>query len=391
MTTATLSRPTPPAPPTTTLTAVGAPAAPAPVVVDRTQLAWSLAECARLGRSTSARLPWTGRVFLFARGDRTLKVTRSNGDTEITATIPTASTSGTPGVAVPALAALRGLVGLLDSDDVALTFTDDTLAVTAGAAAYRLASLDPDSHPAASPRRGQLAATPLTPAAVTAIRRVLPFASTDDARPVLTGVVIADGKAVTTDSYRLAIADVDTTLPPLLAAADPLRRLLRTDTAWTAARHLPTADDAGGLELTSERTTWRTRLLDGRFPDWNYLIPPTAERLTFDRPAALRALARLTTLARHTPITLTAEADRLAITADTTDGAGTETLPCSGSLAAGPLSFNARYLIDALRSLTQPTATLDTPAQPTKPITFREPCYLHLLMPVTLPHSEGQR
>lgn len=382
MSTATLTRPTP---------AAGLPpapvAAPAGVVVDRCQLAWALDQCARLG-SRSYGLPWTSRVLLTTHPDRTLTATRSNGDADLTATIPTAA--GIGGTRVPALTALRGLVALLDSDDVTLTFHpgSETLGVTAGAAAYTLACLDPNSHPAGGEERQLTIGHPLTTATVAAVRRVLPFASTDDSRPVLTAAAIGGRHAVATDSYRLAVADLGPdldALPAVLIPAAPLGRILRADQGWSVTHHPGKAAPAR-LALTRDRITWRTRLLEGRWPDWPSLLPadPSAGgSVTFDRVPAMRALRRLASVAPGIPVALTSDTAELRLAVDQADGdRGVETIPATGQLGEA-VAFNPRYLIDALASLTQPTATLANPGGH-RPITIAEPGYRHLLMPVRL-------
>lgn len=388
MSTATLTRPTPALPPVTTASA----ALPGEVVVDRAQLGWALEQCARLGRNGYG-LPWTSRVLITTR-DRTLTVTRSNGDADLTATIPT--TTGRGGTRVPALAALRALVALLDGDDVTLTFHrhSETLGVTCGAAAYTLACIPPDTHPAGGqdPERQLTIATPLVAATIAAVRRVLPFAATtQESRAVLTVAAIHDRQAVATDSYRLAVADLtpDTAaLPPMLIPAAPLARVLRGgDDGWTATHH-PGAAAPDRLELTRDRIAWRTRLLEGKFPDWTTLLPadPAAGgTVTVDRAAAVRALRRLTAVAGYgIPVTLTTHRDgelRIVLNRGD-DGDGTETLPCTGGLAE-PVAFNPRYLTAALASLTQPAATLANPGD-NRPALFTEPGYRHLLMPVRL-------
>lgn len=392
MSTATLTRPTtalPPAiPPTTTASA----ATPGEVVVDRAQLGWALEQCARLGRNGYG-LPWTSRVLITTR-DRTLTVTRSNGDADLTATIPTAA--GIGGTRVPALAALRGLVALLDGDDVTLTFHrhSEALGIAAGTAAYTLACIDPNSHPAGGadhPDRQLTIATPLAAATVAAVRRVLPFAATHlESRAVLTVAAIHDRQAVATDSYRLAVADLapDTgALPPMLIPAAPLARVLRgADDGWAVTHH-PGGAAPDRLELTRDQLTWRTRLLEGKFPVWTTLLPadPAADGIvTVDRAAAVRALRRLTAVAGYgVPVTLTAHGGELRIVLNRgDDGDGAETLPCTGGLAE-PVAFNPRYLTAALASLAEPTATLANPGD-NRPALFTEPGYRHLLMPVRL-------
>src|SRR5205807_8712573 len=133
-----------------------------------------------------------------------------------------------------------------------------------------------------------------------ALRQVVRAASTDDARPMLTGVLLAaeEGglRLVATDSYRLAVRDLpgatvlregQRVLVPAKALAE-LQRLL----AGAEQVVLRLADHDAGFELGSIRLT--TRLIESEFPNYRQLIPSSyPNRLRVAREAFLDALRRV--------------------------------------------------------------------------------------------------
>ena len=113
-----------------------------------------------------------------------------------------------------------------------------------------------------------------------ALRQVVPAASSDDARPILTGVLVAaeaDGlRLVATDSYRLAVRDLpgqsvlaegQTVLVPSRALNELTRVLAGVDELTLRLGERDASFEAGAVRLT-------TRLIEGEFP--NYRGPDPA-------------------------------------------------------------------------------------------------------------------
>lgn len=121
------------------------------------------------------------------------------------------------------------------------------------------------------------------PSYLGALRAVLPAASADTARPVLSAVLHeADGTLVATDSYRLHVA----TGPALYGAGIVDRSTARMVSALAGKRYAGTI----GIRLDGEgpygeRTatfaldgvTVVGRLVDGEYPSWRMLVPEPAE------------------------------------------------------------------------------------------------------------------
>ena len=140
-----------------------------------------------------------------------------------------------------------------------------------------------------------------------ALRQVVRAASTDDARAVLTGVLLAaedDGlRMVATDSYRLAVRDLPET-DMLLERPEGARAGPGAERAAARARRhgascsvrLGERDavfEVGGTRLT-------TRLIEGEFPNYRNLLPSShPNMLTVGREALLEAMRRVKILAQR--------------------------------------------------------------------------------------------
>jgi len=225
------------------------------------------------------------------------------------------------------------------------------------------------------------------------LRQVVRAASTDENRPILTGVLLTaenDGlRMVATDSYRLAVRDLADT--QVLGAGQkvlvPGRALVELQRLVGAGGDLvlrlgerDATFEVGGTRLT-------TRLIEGEFPNYRQLIPPShPNTLTVAREALLEAFKRVKILARDaTPVRLQLGGDTLGITAVTQDiGTASEELDASYSGAELTVAFNPDYLVAGVEACIGDEVTLST-LDALKPAVVRgvgADDYLYLLMPV---------
>jgi DNA polymerase III subunit beta len=285
----------------------------------------------------------------------------------------------------------------------AVTFEggEDEVEISAARSRFVVRTYSVDDFPVLSePGRDQV----MMPAAVLAeaLRQVVRAASDDDARPLLTGVLVAaeaDGvRLVATDSYRLAMRDVpgtgplpqgvDQILVPARALGE-LQRLLgspgsKDDSQRTVGFSMSELDatfSTPGVRLT-------TRLLDGRFPDYRQLIPPKyPNQLRVGKEALLDALRRVRLLVRDntTPVRLALHPATVELSVVSQE-IGHASEDVDGDYAGEELivAFNPSYLIEGVEAVFGDEVVLET-VDATKPATVRSSehdDYRYLLMPV---------
>ncbi len=244
-----------------------------------------------------------------------------------------------------------------------------------------------------------------------ALRQVVRAASTDDARPLLTGVLIAsEGKGVrlvATDSYRLAMRDIDGTesfseQSQILVPARALAELQRLSLLSSGAKDSGDTDEAGadgsptvGLSIGEHDVTFvagnvhvSTRLLDGTYPDYRQLIPADyPNRLHVGKDSLLDALRRVRLLVRDntTPVRLSMRAGGVDLSVVSQEvGDASETVDADFDGEELTIAFNPTYLIDGVEAVNGDEVLLET-VDATKPATVRaaeRTDYRYLLMPV---------
>ena len=359
---------------------------------EREILAEALTTAGRAATSRTGTLPVLSGVRLDVSGGE-LTVTGTDLELTIRLTVPVHSDED--GSAVVPARLIGDIVRALPAGAVEITLGDDEMAISAGRSQFSVRPLSLSDYPA----QAEPDAEPVTlqsSEVADALRQVVRAASTDDARAVLTGVLIAaddEGlKMVATDSYRLAVRDLPQSsmlgsgqkvLVPGRALAE-LQRILSGDDELTVRLGSREAVfESGGTRLT-------TRLIEGEYPNYRNLLPSAYPNLlTVGREALLEALRRVKILAQDsTPVRLTLAGDTLQLTAITQDvGNAHEEIDASYDGAEMTVAFNPDYLASGIDAVEGDEVTLAT-MDPMKPAVLRgvgHDEYLYLLMPVRVP------
>ena len=115
------------------------------------------------------------------------------------------------GAAVVPARLVGDIVKALPAGAVQVELGDDEMSISAGRSQFSVRPLSLDDYPSQAEPSAEAVMLPAD-AVADALRQVVRAASTDDARAVLTGVLLAsddDGlRMVATDSYRLAVRDL---------------------------------------------------------------------------------------------------------------------------------------------------------------------------------------
>lgn len=359
---------------------------------ERDTLVEALGTAGRAVSSRGGQLPVLSGLHLDLSGDN-LTVTGSDLDLTISSQLVVAG--GDDGVAVIPSKLLIDVVRSLEPGAVELELSDLDVSVRGGRSEFSIRTMPPDEFPQLVEPEGQEVQLE-APSFVGALRQVVPAASSDDSRPILTGVLLSATdtglRLVATDSYRLARRD----LPGAsVLAADqsvlvPSRALNEVSRLVGDAEELTLrlGDRDASFEIAGMRVT--TRLIDGDFPNVEGLIPTAnSNHLTVSREALLDAVRRVRLMAQEsTPVRLVMSADGLELVAITQDvGEAHETLDANYTGDDLTVAFNAAFLLDGIEVATGDEVRLETldALKPSVLKTGDDETFLYLLMPVRVP------
>lgn len=238
------------------------------------------------------------------------------------------------------------------------------------------------------------------------IRAVTFAASVDESRPVLTGVQFQmDGKTITmaaTDGFRLALHKTEVSIPlekkQLIIPASVLKEVLRILSATkanTITLYLPSAGSQVVLRLdASQRVQIVSQLIDGKFPDFQVIIPKGYKtRTILDAGELLKACKQAGIIAREgsnvVRFHLQPGADESGkvklLSASAETGESEIELDATVEGQELEIAFNVKFLQDALEAISTKRVVIETNTHNT-PATIRpegkEEEYLCILMPM---------
>lgn len=344
---------------------------------------------AQRATSTRANLPVLSGMRLSLSGNQ-LRLTGS--DLDMTISTQTTVSGSDDGVAVLPAKMVVDIVRSLEGGAVEISTDGDEAHISGGRSNFKLHTIPADEFPNLVDPDGEKVVLQSADLAE-GLKQVVRAASTDDSRPILTGVLLAaEGQGlrmVSTDSYRLAVRDLpgttalkegQTVLVPS-RALNELARVLHDDTDVTLVLGERDASfSVGQLHLT-------TRLIEGEFPNYRGLIPTSQpNRLEVDRQALLDAVRRVRLMAReNSPVRLSMRDGVLELRAVTLDvGEASEELDVTYEGEDLTVAFNPEYLVDGLEVTPGEQVCLQT-VDSLKPALIRpigSDDFLYLLMPV---------
>jgi DNA polymerase-3 subunit beta len=237
------------------------------------------------------------------------------------------------------------------------------------------------------------------------IRQVAFAASSDDARPVLTGVLVtAEGDALTmasADGFRLSVrsAQLDEPVPQPVRAIIPARALnelarIAADGDETVSMALPPGRGQVVFRLQDAELT--SQLIEGNYPDYQQIIPTNySTRTVLATADFLKACKQAEIFAREgTHIARLniggngeLEGGQVEISAQSEETGSNETV-VDASVEGNPLviAFNVRYLREVLDVVGTPNVALETTAAASPGVIrpLGDDSFLHVIMPMHL-------
>lgn len=350
-------------------------------------------------------LPVLGNVLVATDRGR-LKLAATNLEMSITCWIGAKiEEEGT--VTIPAKL-LSDVIGGLPNDRVLLKLDPRTVSTQVTCARYtsNIKGIEAEEFPVIPTIADREPTVTLPPDVLReTIDQVALAAAKDDSRPVLAGVLIRlKGREATfaaTDGFRLARRTIELPEPiaepaEFIVPARALNELSRILGDVEGDVQITVTPSGGQVLFHTETTDLVSRLIDGKFPDFERIIPTAyATRSVFDTQEMLKAvkLASFFANASQSIVKCTLEPGgeigpgKLVISANAAE-VGDNTGELDGMIHGdgGPIALNVKFLAEALATITTPQVAMETQT-PRSPGVFKpvgQEGYIHLVIPMTV-------
>ena len=349
-------------------------------------------------RAVSARpgIPALTGVLLEAAAEGTLTLTTT--DLEVSARLSTEVQVTEEGTVLVPARLLADTVKSLSDAPVEVEADQSQARIRCAAYEGSLRLLPVEDFPALQPPSGTRIVAE-APRFAEAVGQVARAASRDEARPVLTGVLLEVSREgvtlVATDSYRLAVRDLVATAAGEAKAIVPERALSEAGRAAQAIEkgEVETFVDESQVSFQTGALTLTSRLIEGEFPNYRQLLPEKYEsRLTVSRQQLIDAVRRVGLLAReNSPVRLEFNALGVKLSSSSPDvGQAVEAVEARYEGEDVTAAFNPGYLADGLAAATGESVRLEV-RDGLKPGVVRGESdeFTYLVMPVRLPTPVG--
>jgi DNA polymerase III subunit beta len=365
------------------------------LVVSREAFLERLGMVARGVSTRSAIQTLSGVLLRVENGAAELQAT----DTELGIRASAEATIERDGAVVVPGRLLLDVARSLPSESVSLEYraAEQDVEVKSGPATFHLRTLPLEDFPKLPEQGSDLAVSVPAAAFIETIDRVARSASRDETRPHLTGVLVTAAgnslRMVATDSYRLSVKEttLEQPLEGELEVNVPARTLqeLSRIASSTGAEAITVAALENQVVFTVGDVLLSSRLVEGRFPNYQQLLPESYEHeLRIERGELLEVVRRVSLLAqKNAPLRLGFEDGQLEVSAQTPDiGEATESLPVPFKGEPLAIGFNPEFFRDGLESAETEELVLKliSPLRPGLIQSGDDGGFIYLVMPIRL-------
>lgn len=218
--------------------------------------------------------------------------------------------------------------------------------------------------------------------------------SKDESRYVLTGILFSSKngwlRLVSTDGRRMALVQRQARTPsrqehhvvvPAKAVSELHRLLGEAPTVQISLKENQVTFDLGSTQLIS-------RLIEGKFPNYEQVIPPESpNKLTISRESLLQATRRIMLWAtQDSPsVRLDLKPDQLILSKQTPEvGEAQEALEAQYGGPEFSVGFNPSYLVDVLKALPDGEVQIELPGPEQPGVIRTKDHYLYVVLPMQL-------
>ena len=344
-------------------------------------------------------LPILSNVLL-ALEDKTLSLTGTDLEVELIGRVELEAAGVDGEVTVPARKLVDICKSLPEGSNIEFSLEAGKATVKAGRSRFTLSTLPAADFPAVEGGAGSVALS-LDQSLVKQLIDSTAFAmAQQDVRYYLNGLYleIMGGRlrVVATDGHRLALA----TGPALVEAADtgviiPRKGVLELSRLLDGSVPLELAIGTNHIRATNEQFTFTSKLVDGKFPDYERVIPKNADKSVIGERSELKqAFTRTAILSneKYRGVRLKLSDNNLDITANNPEQEqAEEVVGVQYSGAELEIGFNVSYLLDVLSVLEQPQVRLSLSDEASSALLENaeapsegEPERLYVVMPMRL-------
>ena len=279
---------------------------------------------------------------------------------------------------------LLDIIRILKDDEISLEILDNTLIVKQKHSKFKLPTFDPAAYPSfpSIDEKPQITLDSLS--LIQNLKKISPAIDTNNPKFELNGALINikhdSTDLVGTDTRRLAIASIPGNNSEELSLIVPKKAILEIQKLFLD--QIDIYYDETNLIITNENYFFYTRLINGKFPDYQRIIPASVKHsITLPKKEMIDAIKMITTISQEIKMTLLSDAIIFnSLSADNVE-AKTEIELATGLSEKFEISFNSRYILDFISQIDKNEFLIEF-NESTLPFIVKDDNFTTIIMPI---------
>ncbi|MCD6653343.1 MAG: DNA polymerase III subunit beta [Sulfurovum sp.] len=279
---------------------------------------------------------------------------------------------------------LLDIIRILKEDEIILELLDNVLIIKQKHSKFKLPTFDPTAYPSfpSIEDKPQISLDSLS--LIQNLKKISPAIDTNNPKFELNGALINIKNNATdlvgTDTRRLAIATIPSSNTQELSLIVPKKAILEIQKLFLD--QIDIFFDETNLIITNENYFFFTRLINGKFPDYQRIIPSSIKHsICLPKKEMTDAIKMITTISQEIKMTLLSDVIIFnSLSADNVE-AKTEIEIQTGLSEKFEISFNSKYILDFISQIDKNEFLMEL-NEPNLPFVVKNDHFITIIMPI---------
>ncbi|WP_456392537.1 DNA polymerase III subunit beta [Nitratifractor sp.] len=279
---------------------------------------------------------------------------------------------------------LLDIVRILKEGEITLELFDNALLIKQSHSKFKLPIFDAEAYPSFPDVENKSKISLDSLKLIRNLKKITPAIDSNNPKYELNGALINIKKEKTdlvgTDTRRLAIATLDNPSQEELSLILPKKAILEIQKLFLD--QIDMHYDETTLVITNEDYFFFTRLINGKFPDYERIVPQSLKyQIELPKKEMLDAIRMITTISHDIRITFLSDAVLFNALSEDNVEAKTEIELHTGIDDKFEISLNSRYLLDFLAQVDHENFLIGL-NEPTLPFMVKDDNFITIIMPI---------
>ncbi|MEA3491762.1 MAG: DNA polymerase III subunit beta [Campylobacterota bacterium] len=279
---------------------------------------------------------------------------------------------------------LLDIIRILKDDEIVLEMIDDMLIIKQKRSKFKLPTFDYNSYPEFPTLKNKPKVSLDSSSLIQNLKKISPAIDSNNPKFELNGALIniksEETDLVGTDTRRLAITTIPSSSADELSIIVPKKAILEIQKLFLDK--IDIYYDETNLIITNDNFYFYTRLINGKFPDYERIVPKSIKHsISLPKREMISAIKMITTISQEIKMTLMEEKIIFHSLASENVEAKTELEIVTGLNEIFEINFNSKYILDFISQTEGETFELGI-NEPKLPFVIKNDNFITIIMPI---------